>query len=1025
MGQAGGSDRADSSASATGGRIMRRRKHMLEDFDLDIRDHIERETQDNIERGMAPEEARYAAVRKFGNVTRVKEETREVWSLVWLEQLLQDIHFGLRMLARSPGFAAVAILTLALGIGANTAIFSLIDAVMLRALPVENPSQLVLLKWSARNAPDIHGYMNSGDCPLNVMPGAANPYGCSFSEPMFREITQANVFAATTAFANAGRLNLTGNGPATVINGQLVSGDFFRTMGLKAAAGRLFEATDDTPSATPVAVLNYGYWQSAFGGSRDVVGRTIELNNVPFTIVGVAEQRFTGVTPGSDYDVWLPLSDAQRVSERWQNRSDDVSNWWLSIIGRLKPGTPPAQAQAAVSGLFRNEMLHGSVPLFHDGDMASRTPPTGRSASMDQVFRGAIPPTAGGNGPASVRTPLQQPPGDPVPVRREATGGPQSGGNATVLPAPALPGAAPGGGPRTLSTAADNPEVTLLHAQTGLTGARREYSDPLRVLMLAVGIILLIACANVAGLMLARAAARQKEMAVRLALGAGRARVFRQLLTESVMLSVLGGALGVLFAYWGAHAILSFVSSNQARPLGFATGVDLRVLGFTVAVSLLTGVLFGIAPAFRGARIDLTPALKEGEGSASSSGYFGRLFSIGNALVVTQVALAIVILVGAGLLVRTLSNLRSIDIGFDSHNILIFEIDPTLIGYTGPQLDSFYRDLQGRLAETPGVKSASYSMMPLLSNGILVTGFHWPGTPQDKESEADMLGVGPNFFETLHIPFLGGRGFNASVFKISAENMGAKPTSAPTPVIVNQAFVQKYLAKESPLGKRFGESAAGPDGPPTPGYEIIGVVRDAKYNNLRRDIQAMMYMPQSFGGASFELRTAADPQAILPAVREAVAQVNTNLPLFDIQTESQQIDRLLFQERLVARLSSFFALLALVLACVGLYGLLSYEVSRRTREIGIRIALGAHQGSVMKLVLRQGIVLAIVGAAVGIGVALSVTCYLASMLYNVHANDPLTMIAVAVLLTIVHQTACYIPARRAMRVDPLVALRYE
>src|SRR5712675_1429838 len=492
---------------------MNRRKRMMDDLDQDIREHIERETQYNIERGMAPEEARYAAVRKFGNVMRVKEETRAVWSLVWLEQLLQDIQFGLRMLRKSPGFAAVAILTLALGIGANTAIFSLIDAVMLRALPVENPSQLVLLKWSARNQPNIRGYMTSGDCPMNVMPGAANPYGCSFSEPLFREIAQANIFLASAAFANSGRLNLTGNGTATIINGQLVSGDFFRTMGLKAAAGRLLEVTDDKPSAAPVAVLNYGYWQSAFGGSRDVIGRTIELNNVPFTIIGIAEQRFTGITPGSDYDVWLPLSDAQRISEIWrlQNRSSDVSNWWLTIIGRLKPGTPLPQAQAAVSGLFRNEMLHGAVPLFHEGEMPLRPGgPAGRGARSGQMLHGATPPPSGGEGPTSVRVPPQQEPGGPVQARREMADGPisPSSGKTPILAAP--PGAAPGNEPRTLSTAADNPEVTLAPAQTGLTGARSEYSNPLYVLMLAVGIILLIACANVAGLMLARAAARQK-----------------------------------------------------------------------------------------------------------------------------------------------------------------------------------------------------------------------------------------------------------------------------------------------------------------------------------------------------------------------------------------------------------------------------------------------------------------------------------------------------------------------------------
>jgi predicted permease len=447
---------------------------------------------------------------------------------------------------------------------------------------------------------------------------------------------------------------------------------------------------------------------------------------------------------------------------------------------------------------------------------------------------------------------------------------------------------------------------------------------------------------------------------------------------------------------------------------------------FTVAVSLLTGILFGIAPTFRGARVDLTPTLKEGERSSAGSGHGGRKwFGIGNALVVAQMALAIVVLVGAGLLVRTLQNLRSIDVGFDSHNILIFGIDPTLVGYKGPQVDSFYRDLQGRLAETPGVKSASYSMMPLLNNGLLITMFHWPGTPQDQESVADMLGVGPDFFGTLHIPFLAGRDFNASDFKIAAANGGMGPSSVRIPVVVNQAFVQKYLGKENPLGKQFGESAGDANRPGSAGDEIIGVVRDAKYNSLRRDIAAMMYVPQSGGGASFELRTAADPQAILPAIREVVAQVNTNLPLFDVKTESEQIDRSLFQERLIARLAGFFGLLALVLACVGLYGLLSYEVSRRTREIGIRMALGARRENVLKLVLQQGIVLAVVGAALGIGVALGVTRYLTSMLYDIHANDPLTMIAVVVLLTVVALAACYIPARRAMRVDPMVALRYE
>jgi predicted permease len=1027
--------------------MMKRRERMMKDLEEDIREHIEMEMQDNIARGMTAEEARCAALRKFGNVRRVQEDAREVWSLVWLEQLWQDVRFALRMLRKSPAFAAVAVLTLAFGIGANTAIFSLIDAVLLRSLPVDNPAELVLLKWSARKAPNIHGLMSSGDCPTDMNRGGMNPTGCSFSEPMYREIAQADIFSGTAAFANTGRLDLTGNGPASVINGQLVSGDFFRTMGLKAAAGRLIDAGDDAPAAAPVAVLNYGYWQSAFGESREVIGRTIELNAVPFTIVGVAEQRFTGITPGSDYDVWVPLSNQQKINPMQgmqdplggQDRRNDVGFWWLTIVGRLKPGAPVAQAQAVVSGMFRNEVLHGAVLVFPGGKMEAAPAPRGGGPGMAASAPGPVPI------PATIPAPMpmQGEAGKAdIEFHGEAGGGPvpRAAGNGKpqfTLDAP-LPGAAPAAGgahdagteapstPKTLSTADDNPLVTLVSAQTGLTGTRTRYTDPLYVLMLAVGIILLIACANVAGLMLARAAARQKEMAVRLALGAGRARIVRQLLTESVLLSALGGALGILFAYWGAHAIVSFVSSNQTRPLGFATGVDLRVLGFTVAVSLCTGIIFGVAPAFRSARVNLTPALKEGEGSSAGPGHAGgKWFSIGNALVVTQVALAIVVLVGAGLLVRTLQNLRSVDMGFDAHNILIFGIDPTLAGYKGAQVDNLYRDLQGRLAETPGVKSASYSMLPLLSNGLMITMFHWPGTPEDQPAEADTLDVGPNFFETLHIPLLAGREFSAADFGLAASNGGATPTSAPTPVIVNQAFVEKYLGKENPIGKAFGEEPVGPFGAPEPGYEIVGVVRDAKYNDLRREIHAMMYTPHHTGVATFEIRTAADPQALLPAIREVVGQVNADLPLFNVTTQSEQIDRLLFQERLVARLAGFFGVLALVLACIGLYGLLSYEVSRRTREIGIRMALGAQPETVLRLVLRQGIALAIVGAIAGIGVALGVTRYLASMLYEVRASDPVTMIAAAVLLAMVALAACYIPARRATRVDPMVALRYE
>jgi predicted permease len=1009
--------------------FWRRRK--AKDFNAEIEAHLQHESERLREQGLSPEEARAAARRVFGNVTRAEERFYEASHWLWWDHLRQDVRFGMRTLGKTPGFAAIVVLILALGIGANTAIFSLIDAVMLRSLPVENPSQLMLLRWSARNQPRIHGYMSYGDCPSDMRFGAANPSGCSFSEPIFREIAKAKGFAGVAAFANSGPLSLTGNGQATLINGQLVSGSFFGTMGIKAAAGRVFDTNDDTATAAPVAVLNYGYWQSAFGGSRDAIGRTIELNAVPFTIIGVAEQRFTGITPGSDYDVWLPLAAGPRITDprMWGHREDNVTYWWLTVIGRLKPESSLARVQTAISGLFRNEMLYGAVPMFDaEGGIAGPGGPRpgggggpGRSTVVvgGPLGAGANPLPAPGGGP-----------GGPGMERRVVPPAPGAHGDAGGRVAAAPPAGRAGTQTqastdrRTLLKPDDAPAITLVNAQTGLVGTRREYANPLYVLMAAVGIILLIACSNVAGLMLARAAARQKEMTLRLALGAGRTRIVRQLLTESLMLSVAGGLLGVVFASWGAHAIISFVSSNQPRALAFATGIDLRVLGFTAAISLLTGILFGLAPALRGARVDLTPALKEGFGVATCVvRRAGRRFAIGNALVITQVALAIVVLIGAGLLVRTLQNLRSIDVGFDSHNLVIFGINPSLAGYKDAQIDSFYRDLRGRLAETPGVRSASYSMVPLLSGALMATDFHWPGTPQDRESQADVLEVGPDFFSTMQIAFLAGRNFNSTDYELAAKK--PSPAAVPRPVIVDQAFVAKYLGKENPIGKRFGEEAASEDRPATAGYEIIGVVRDTKYSDLRREVNPTMYMAQSGMSAAFEVRTAGDPQALIPAIRETVARLDANLPLRDVTTQSQQIDRLLFQERLVARLSGFFGLLALVLACIGLYGLLAYEVARRTREIGIRVAVGAQTGDVLRLVVKQGLVLALLGSALGIAGALGVTRYLKSMLYDVRANDPATIVVVSVLLVVIALAACFIPARRATTVDPMVALRHE
>jgi predicted permease len=876
-----------------------------------------------------------------------------------MQTILQDLRYGLRVLAKAPGFTAVAVLTLALGIGANTAIFSFVNSVLLGSMPVRDAKELVLLRWAAHKSPKIMMSRSYGDCRSAGFKDP-NPNGCNFSKVFFDAVrSQPGIFSGLAAFAGAGQLNLTGNGAASVIRGQLVTGDFFPTLGVRAVAGRTIDPSDDTPSAPPVVMLNYGYWQSAFGGSPTAIGKTIHLNGVAFTIVGVADQKFPSISPGNDYDLWLPFAVQPQITAGYSPRQVGADSWWIVMVGRLKEGVSAAQAQSALSLLFRNQMLHGERPIFE---------------------------------------------------------------------------------------AADDPSLTLVPAQQGLVGARRQYTQPLYVLSLAVGIILLIACANVAGLTLARSAARRKEIAVRLALGAGRGRIARQLLTESVMLSLIGGALGVLLAIWGVRAMVAFITnSTRGNHFPFVISLDARVLGFTAAAAVLMGILFGLAPALRGARIDLTPALKDAKDSSADTVHHGRWFTLGNSLVVVQVALAVVVLAGAGLMVRTLQNLKGIDPGFDTRNVLLFKINPELAGYKQANVDSLYRDLQDRLTAVPGVMGASYSALPLLSNGLMITGFHLAGTPKDQVTEADMFPVGRNFFGTMRMRILAGREFQDADFQIAAEttarqraqmmapppsaggssSASAPPLGAPLPVIVNEAFVHKYLGNADPIGQRVGEQASTSEDPGDPGYLVVGLVNDAKYGDLRREINPTIYAPSSGGGVSFELRTAGEPTAMIPAVRETVNKLNGNLPLTDVQTQSKQIDSLLFQERLIARLASFFGILALVLACIGLYGLLAYEVARRTREIGIRMALGAQQRDVLRPIVVQGIALAVAGAVVGTAAALGVTRYLSTLLFGVKPTDPVTLVIVAVLLTFVALAASYIPARRATRVDPIVALRYE
>jgi predicted permease len=934
------------------------------ELEKEIQHHLRMAAKDRGERGASKRNAESGARREFGNVGLVKEVTRDTWGWRWLENLHEDLRYGIRSLGKNKGFAAIAILTLALGIGANTAIFSLIDAALLRAIPVRDASQVVVVQWHAHKQPNSHSMRSYGDCQDG--PKGAAVGGCSLSEPFFHDVeSQKGLFSSVAAFAGGDRLDLGGNGSASTINEpEYVSGKYFETLGVNPALGRLIGAEDDTPTAPAVLVLSYNYWRSQFGGAASVVGKKILLNKIPCTIIGVAEPRFDALSPGNALQIWLPLSLQPQLSQPWDNREMDPSNWWLVVVGRLQPGTARTQAQAAMSTMFHNEMTSGAKPIFKPED---------------------------------------------------------------------------------------SPAISLTPVEEGLTGIRTDISAPLYVLLLVVGIVLLIACANVAGLMLARATSRQKEMAVRFALGASRGRILRQLLTESLLISIAGGALGILFASWCVASIVAFMETNQEGPMPFAPGIDVRVLVFTAAVSTLTGILFGLAPALRGLRVDLTPALKEGAGTGSQAGRAERgWLNAGNGLVVAQVALSIVVLAGAGLLVRTLQNLKNVDPGFDTRNILTFSLDPKLIGYKTSDSNNLYERLLQRLAAIPGVNSVTYSWRPLLGSGHWATGFHLEGQPKDTEVDADELSVGPEFFHAMRIPLLAGHEFQAAEFALAQRldeaedkrnaaraaklkagaNAGGETAEGdlpPTPAIVNQLFVRKYMAGIEPIGHIFGTEAGNPakDLEKSSGWQIVGIVGDAKYSKLRSDVAPTIYVPSTGGSVSFSLRTETDPAKFTPQIRAIVSQLDINLPVFEVRTESQQIDQQILKERLIARMSGFFGALALLLACIGLYGLVSYEVARRTREIGIRAALGAERRDVLRMVLSQGMRLTLVGSIIGVGLALGLTRYAKELLFGVKAADPVTYVAVTLLLVGVTLGACYVPARRATRVDPVVALRHE
>lgn len=834
--------------------------------------------------------------------------------------LWQDVRFSWRALTGNLGFSVIAVSTLALGIGANSAIFSLVNAVMLQSLPVRDPEQLIVPRWSSHNWPQNTGTSGFGDCAGASRLGP-NAGGCSFSYPFLKELrAQRALFSNVAGFAGPAQLDVTGNGSATIARGELVSGDYFQTLGVLPAVGRTIEPSDEQTGAS-VVVLNYEYWQQALGGTPAAIGKNIRVNNIVFTIIGVAEPRFGRLTPGKSIDFWLPLTHMVPLGLNWGSGSIDSANWWLTLIARLRPETKLAYAQAAVSVLFRNETLHAERPALKD---------------------------------------------------------------------------------------ADDPEVALVPAQNALSGIRATLGKPLYLSMTASAMVLVIACANLAGLMLARATARQKGIAVRLALGSTRRRIVQQLLTESLMLSVTGAAFGAVLAFGVAKELAKLLSASSRSPLVIDFRPDATVFAFDAGIALLAGIGFGLIPALYAARSNISAALKTalGRQMGPSDVRIGR-FSSGGLFVVTQVALSTVVLVGAALFMRTLDKLRHIDPGFDTQNVLLFSIDAVHAGYSDRKVQQIYDEIDQRLLVLPGVVSASYSSFALLDGGLWTESIRIDESGRTGTGEVQMMAIGPDYFDTLRVPLLRGHNLSASDLQ-----------SGQSLVVVNQNFVQQFLKSRDPIGLRFQVDNRQ--------QEIIGVVGNTKYSDLRSDNAPTVFTPFRTGDVTFIVRSAGTPSGVLvPEVRSAVSDVDDNLPVFAIRTQSEAVDRLLVNERLITRLISMFAFLALLLTCSGLFGLLSYNVTRRRKEIGIRTALGAQQGDVLTMVIEEGLWLVAFGTILGILISSVATRYIQSLLYGIHPMDPLSLVVVMLIIGTLALIACYIPAKAAVRVDPIVVLRDE
>ena len=874
--------------------------------------------------GMTRECARAEARRRFGNFGLKHEESREVWMTRFLSELGQDVRYGCRTMIANKAFSALAVLLLALGIGANTAIYSLMESILLRSLPVADPESLVVLNWRSRppqNASKQWAHVMHGVQGI-LWPGNKGAMVSGmFPYSAFETLREENsVFSTLFGYFNGLHHNLSIHGQqATTASTEYVTGEYFRGLSVSPAAGRPIDSEDDRPGAAPVAVISFATSQSRFGGPANAIGQSILVDNVPFTVIGVTPPEFFGVDPAVTPDLYLPLHGNVLTEGAGAGRMyGDGNFYWIEMMGRLRPGVSMAQAQAALA------------PRFHQWVAATAT----------------------------------------------------TDGERANLPALVLnPGAA------------------------GLGSLRRRYSKPLYVLLMMVALILAIVCANIANLLLARAAARRREMAVRLSLGAGRFRVVRQLLTESVILASLGGAFGILFAIWGVRT-LTFLLSNGQENFTLRAELNWNVLGVTAALSVVCGVLFGLVPAIQSTRPDVMPALKNGRGG-------GPRRRAQHVLVVAQIALSFLLLVAAGLFVRTLNKLHSVQLGYARENILLFSLNARQAGHRNPEITTFYDGLRKRFESIPGVRSATLSHASIINADL--AGQTYRGTIKIGAVSipgAGVLVVGPRFLTTMQIPILAGSEID------DHDQAGSTPVA-----VISERLARTYFGNENPVGRRITLVDENRD------LEIVGVSGNVRYGGLKENespmtafIAASQFPPDR---VTYALRTVGDPLRYAKSVHEIVREADSRIPVTDVLTQAAEIDRTISHEVMFAKLCTVFAVLALLIACVGLYGTMSYNVARQVGEIGIRMALGAQRGAVVWMVLRRVLLLAAVGLAISVPAALIGTRLFKSFLFETQPNDPGTLALAGVVLLSAAILAGYAPARRASRIDPLAALRHE